>query len=253
MGILLLKSLLYGVLEGVTEWLPVSSTGHLILLESFLTPDVGTDVHPQFSGEFRELFLVVIQLGAVLAVVTLYFRRLFPPGNARQAQKAALGLYGRVAVGCIPAGIAGVLLDGVIERLTGRDVDGWLYRSPVVAAMLILYGALFILAELLQKGKQPIYTETERIPYATALLVGVFQMLSLVPGTSRSGATILGGMLLGLSRTAAAELSFFMAVPVMLGASASRCWALPDLWRKTALPCRVMPPCFCWWRVRWRI
>lgn len=218
MGLLLLKSLLYGILEGVTEWLPVSSTGHLILLESFLHLDVGTDVHPMFAEEFRELFLVAIQLGAVLAVMRAYHARLFPMGNGKEQKKRALGIWARVAVGCIPAGIAGVLLDELLERLTGKDMDGWLYHGTVVALMLILYGAAFIIIERKRGKSDAQITDFEQLSYSRALLVGTFQTLSLIPGTSRSGATILGGMLSGLSRTLAAEFSFFMAIPIMAGA-----------------------------------
>ncbi len=220
MGILLLKSLLYGILEGVTEWLPISSTGHLILLESFLTLDVGAGVHPQFASEFRELFLVAIQLGAVLAVITSYKYRLFPPMHDLDARKSAISIWTRVLVGCIPAGLAGVLLDEILERTTGRDMDGWLYNGVVVATMLVLYGALFIIVECVRTGKTAKVTDVGQMSYGKAFGVGVFQMLSLVPGTSRSGSTILGGMLLGLSRAAAAEFSFFMAIAVMAGASA---------------------------------
>ena len=211
--------MLYGILEGVTEWLPVSSTGHLILLEDLLALHVGTDVHPQFAAEFSEFFLVAIQLGAILAVVTTYAKRLFPAGQSRQKKKLAISLWSRALVGCIPAGLAGIVLDELLEKLTGKDMDGLLYTPVVVACMLILYGVLFIVVERVQRGKTPRVTDLERMPYTTALGVGAFQMLSLIPGTSRSGATILGGMLLGLSRKAAAEFSFFMAVPVMLGAS----------------------------------
>ncbi len=219
MGIYLLKSLLYGILEGVTEWLPVSSTGHLILLEDLLALEVGADVHPQFAAEFSEFFLVAIQLGAILAVVTTYAKRLFPVGESREKKKQAISLWSRALVGCIPAGLAGVVLDEILEMVTGKDMDGLLYTPVVVALMLILYGVLFIVVEKVQKGKTPRVTDPLQMSYATALGVGAFQMLSLIPGTSRSGSTILGGMLLGLSRTAAAEFSFFMAVPVMLGAS----------------------------------
>ena len=219
MGIYLLKSLLYGILEGVTEWLPVSSTGHLILLEGLLALNVGIDVHPQFAAEFSEFFLVAIQLGAILAVVTTYAKRLFPMGDSRENRKKAISLWSRALVGCIPAGLAGVVLDKILEIVTGKDVDGLFYTPVVVALMLILYGVLFIVVEKARKGKVPRVTEPEQMSYATALGVGAFQMLSLIPGTSRSGSTILGGMLLGLSRKASAEFSFFMAVPVMLGAS----------------------------------
>lgn len=219
MGVLLLKSLLYGILEGITEWLPISSTGHLILLESFLTLDVGAQVHPQFPAEFRELFFVAIQLGAVLAVVTMYHKKLFPLTAQKEQRKDAAGIWLRVIVGCIPAGLAGVLLDKILEHLTGKDMDGLLYNGFVVALMLVLYGVLFIVIERLQKGKIAPVTDIGQMSLGKALGVGVFQMLSLVPGTSRSGSTILGGMLLGLDRATAAEFSFFMAVPIMAGAS----------------------------------
>ena len=219
MGILLLKSLIYGILEGITEWLPVSSTGHLILLEDLLTLHVGADMHPQFASEFSELFLVTIQLGAIFAVLTLYNQRLFPRFSDKDACRASVGLWTRVIVACIPAGVAGVTVDAALERLCGKDMDGLLYNGAVVAAMLILYGVLFIIAERVRKGRADTAKDASLLSYGKCLGVGLFQVLSLVPGTSRSGACMLGGMLLGLSRKAAAELSFFMAVPVMLGAS----------------------------------
>ncbi len=218
MGILLLKSLLYGILEGITEWLPISSTGHLILLDELLTLDVGADVHPQFAQQFRELFLVAIQLGAVLAVVSTYYSRLVPKRGDGESAKRTLALWARVAVGCIPAGLGGLLADPILERLTGKDMDGLLYNGIVVALMLILYGVLFIVIERVRKGRETARIEIYRMPLGTALGVGVFQMLSLVPGTSRSGSTVFGGMLLGLDRRDAAEFSFFMAIPVMAGA-----------------------------------
>ena len=218
MGVLLLKSLLYGIIEGITEWLPVSSTGHLILLEDILTLNVGTQVHEQFASEFLELFLVAVQLGAIFAVVTLYHRRLFPPVRDQDACRASVGIWLRVIVGCIPAGIAGVAVDAILERVCGKDMDGLLYNGAVVAAMLILYGVFFIIAERVRKGKADDASDVAQLSFGKCLGVGLFQVLSLVPGTSRSGACMLGGMLLGLSRRTAAELSFFMAVPVMLGA-----------------------------------
>ena len=218
MGILLLKSLLYGILEGVTEWLPISSTGHLILLESLLTLEVGTEVHPRFASEFTELFLVAVQLGAIFAVVTLYHKRLFPQLSDKASCRASVGIWTRVAVGCIPAGIAGVTVDAVLERVCGKDMDGLLYNGVTVAAMLILYGVLFLIAERIKKGSAQGSDDVGQLSYGKSLGVGLFQVLSLIPGTSRSGACMLGGMLLGLSRKTAAELSFFMAVPIMLGA-----------------------------------
>jgi undecaprenyl-diphosphatase len=208
----------YGIIEGVTEWLPVSSTGHLILLEDILTLQVGTQVHPLFASEFWELFLVTVQLGAIFAVVTLYHRRLFPPIKDREACRASAGIWSRVIVGCIPAGIAGVAADAILTRICGKDMDGLFYNGAVVAAMLMLYGVLFIIAERMRKGKTENSCDVAELSLGKCFGVGLFQVLSLVPGTSRSGACILGGMLLGLSRKTAAELSFFMAVPVMLGA-----------------------------------
>lgn len=218
MGVLLLKSLVYGIIEGVTEWLPVSSTGHLILLEDILTLQVGTQVHPLFASEFWELFLVTVQLGAIFAVVTLYHGRLFPPIKDREACRASVGIWSRVIVGCIPAGIVGVAVDAILTRICGKDMDGLFYNGVTVAAMLMLYGVLFIMAERVRRGKTEDACDLAELSFGKCLGVGLFQVLSLVPGTSRSGACILGGMLLGLSRKSAAELSFFMAVPVMLGA-----------------------------------
>ena len=218
MGVLLLKSLLYGILEGVTEWLPVSSTGHLILLDAFLTLSVGADVHPQFAAEFRELFLVTVQLGAIFAVLSTYYTRLLAPLCKQETRKNAISLWARVAIGCVPAAIAGVAADAICERLFGKDMDGLLYNGAVVAAMLILYGVLFVLVERMRKQGAPVHDEIGQLTPWQCLGVGCFQVLSLIPGTSRSGACMLGGMLLGLSRRCATELSFFMAVPVMLGA-----------------------------------
>ena len=218
MGVLLLKSLVYGIIEGITEWLPVSSTGHLILLEDILTLQVGTQVHPLFASEFWELFLVTVQLGAIFAVVTLYHGRLFPPIKDREACRASVGIWSRVIVGCIPAGIVGVAADAILTRICGKDMDGLFYNGVTVAAMLMLYGVLFIIAERVRRGKTENSCDVAELSFGKCFGVGLFQVLSLVPGTSRSGACILGGMLLGLSRKSAAELSFFMAVPVMLGA-----------------------------------
>ena len=218
MGVLLLKSLVYGIIEGVTEWLPVSSTGHLILLEDILTLQVGTQVHPLFASEFWELFLVTVQRGAIFAVVTLYHGRLFPPIKDREACRASVGIWSRVIVGCIPAGIAGVAVDAILKRICGKDMDGLFYNGVTVAAMLMLYGVLFIIAERVRRGRAEDICEVAELSFGKCFGVGLFQVLSLVPGTSRSGACMLGGMLLGLSRKSAAELSFFLAVPVMLGA-----------------------------------
>jgi undecaprenyl-diphosphatase len=200
----LLKALLYGIVEGITEWLPISSTGHLILLGEICPLAV--------SEGFSETFDVVIQLGAILSVVVLYFRKLNPisPAKTPALRRETWGLWGRVLAAVIPSAVAGFLLDDLLTR--------YLYGSLTVAVTLILYGILFILVERRRPGAQAPVTNTAELPVGTALGIGCFQILSLIPGTSRSGATILGGMLLGVSRGAAAEFSFFLAIPTMLGA-----------------------------------
>ena len=214
----ILKSVLYGVVEGITEWLPVSSTGHLILIEDFLPFRFSND--PTFLAEFGEMFQVVIQLGAILAVVVLFWSRLWPFGKSKTAQekRGTWTLWFKVLVASLPAAFAGIVLDKILEKATGKDIDGWLYNSLVVAVALIVYGIAFLLVER-RKGGAPRIERVEDISYLTAFGIGAFQVLSLVPGTSRSGSTILGSMMLGLSRTAGAEFSFFMAIPVMVGAS----------------------------------
>ena len=200
----LVKAIIIGIVEGVTEWLPVSSTGHMILLDEFLRLDV--------SSAFLELFLVVIQLGAVLAVAVTFFRRLFPfyPGMKKPERSAVWSLWGKIVVACLPAAIIGILLNDKIDEL--------FYNWQTVASTLIFYGIIFIAIE--KRGKNvPRIDSTSGITYKTALLIGLFQLLSLIPGTSRSGATIIGAMLLGLSRAAATEFTFFLALPVMAGAS----------------------------------
>lgn len=201
----LIKSLLYGIVEGITEWLPVSSTGHLILLEELLPLNV--------SDSFSEMFDVVIQLGAILAVIVLFFRKLnpFSPSKPPLEKKSTWGLWLRVLVAVIPSAVIGVLLDDWL--------DEHLYNDITVAITLIVYGILFILIEKLKPASKAAVTHVEGIDYKLAFLIGAFQILALIPGTSRSGATILGAMLLGCSRSAAAEFSFFMAIPTMLGAS----------------------------------
>ncbi len=200
-----LKALLFGIVEGITEWLPISSTGHMILLEDLFPLGV--------SEEFMEMFRVVIQLGAILAVCLLFFHRLnpFSPRKNRRQKRQTWQIWGKVLVGCIPAGILGILFNDWI--------DAHFYNSYVVAATLIIYGVLFILLERRNKRR---YFSVERfsaLTYQDALIVGAFQVLSLIPGTSRSGATILGAMLIGISRPVAAEFSFFMSIPIMFGAS----------------------------------
>ena len=201
----LLKSLLYGIVEGITEWLPVSSTGHLILL--------GELCPLQVSEAFSEMFDVVIQLGAILAVIVLFFRKLnpFAPSKSALEKKNTWGLWFRVCVAVIPSAVIGILLDDWL--------DTHLYNYVTVAVALVVYGILFIILEKCKPAASASVTDVEGIGYTLAFLIGLFQVLSLIPGTSRSGSTILGAMLLGCSRGAAAEFSFFMAIPTMLGAS----------------------------------
>ena len=202
----LLKAVLFGIVEGVTEWLPVSSTGHLILLNEFLKLDV--------TEAFYEMYQVVIQLGAILAVIVLFFHKLnpFSPKKDQKQKTRTWILWAKVVVAVIPSAVIGLLLDDWM--------DANFYNAWVVAAMLILYGVAFILVERRNKGHAPKIKNCNEIDYRTAILMGAFQCLSLIPGTSRSGSTIRGGILLGVSRTAASEFSFFMAIPTMLGASA---------------------------------
>ena len=206
MVIELLKAVLFGIVEGVTEWLPISSTGHLILLNEFIRLNV--------SEEFSSMFDVVIQLGAILAVIVLFFRKLnpFDPGKKPQERKRTWRLWFMVILSIIPSGLVGVLFDDWMEA--------HLHTGPVVAAALIIYGVAFILVERYNALREPIIRNVYHIDLKTALLIGAFQCLSLIPGTSRSGSTILGAILLGVSRGAGAEFSFFMAIPTMVGASA---------------------------------
>ena len=190
-----LKAMLYGIVEGVTEWLPVSSTGHLILLEDLLPFRFTSD--PILLAEFGEMFEVVIQLGAILAVVILFFGRLWPffRSKSREERATTWSLWLKVIVASVPAAFVGIVIDKLLERLTSRDIDGWLYNSLVVAAALIAYGVAFILVERVNRGRTPRVERVEQIDYKTALCIGAFQALSIVPGTSRSGSTILGSML----------------------------------------------------------
>ena len=200
-----LKAILFGIVEGVTEWLPISSTGHLILLNEF--------INLKMSDEFLKMFDVVIQLGAILAVIVLFFHKLnpfSPKKDARQKQRT-WQLWAKVIVAILPSGIVGVLLDDWMEA--------HLHTAVVVALMLILYGFAFIYVERKHQGHAPKIKNVYEIDYKTALLIGAFQCLSLIPGTSRSGSTILGGIIVGASRAAASEFSFFMAIPTMVGAS----------------------------------
>ena len=205
----IIKVILLGIIEGITEWLPVSSTGHLLLFDA---------VFPlKQSAEFMEMFNVVVQLGAILAVIVLFWNKLFPwkkdeNSNKLVADKAVFTLWGKVLVACLPAGIIGILFDDILET--------YLHRPLVIALMLILYGVAFIVIENRYKGKELPLKSTADITYKHALLIGAFQVLSLIPGTSRSGATIIGALLIGVARPAGAEFTFFLAIPVMVGASA---------------------------------
>ena len=201
----LLKAVLFGIVEGITEWLPVSSTGHMILLDEFIKLKV--------SPEFYEMFQVVIQLGAIAAVLVLFFHKLNPfseKKNHKQKHNTWV-LWIKVIVAVLPSAVLGLLLDDWM--------DEHLYNYVVVAIMLIVYGLAFLYVERLNEHREPAITSVSKIDYKTALMIGAFQCLSLIPGTSRSGATILGAILLGVSRGAGAEFSFFLAIPTMLGAS----------------------------------
>ena len=209
MVIELLKAVLFGIVEGVTEWLPISSTGHLILLDEFITLNV--------SDAFKSMFDVVIQLGAILAVIVLFFHKLnpFSPSKTSDEKKQTWDLWFKVIVAIIPSGIVGVLFD--------EWMDTHLHNAVVVSIALIVYGIAFILVENRRQGKylgKNAVDTVYDITYRTALIIGLFQCLSLIPGTSRSGSTILGAILIGVGRSAGAEFSFFMAIPTMLGASA---------------------------------
>lgn len=201
-----LKAVLFGIVEGITEWLPVSSTGHLILLNEFVNLNV--------SPEFQSMFDVVIRLGAILAVCALFFRKLnpFDRGKNELQKKQTWSLWFKVIAAIIPSGVVGVLFDDWMDK--------HLHNAIVVSIALIVYGVAFILVERRNEGKEPQIHDVHEIGITTAMIIGVSQCLSLIPGTSRSGSTILGGILVGVSRGAAAEFSFFMAIPTMLGASA---------------------------------
>ena len=205
----ILKSILFGIIQGITEWLPVSSTGHMILADEFVKLNV--------SEQFRNLFMVVIQFGSILAVVVLFFHKLnpFSPKKNMQEKKDTVTLWMKVLVAVVPAGIIGVLFKDQIQSV--------FYNCPVIAAALIVYGIAFILIE--NRKRKPAISSFQDMSYKTALLIGAFQVLALIPGTSRSGATIIGAVLLGTSRPIAAEFSFFLAIPTMLGASL---WELKD-------------------------
>lgn len=201
----ILKVLFLGIVEGITEWLPISSTGHMILFDEFLKLNV--------SDGFKEMFLVVIQLGAILAVPVMFWKKLFPLSKKSTAdeKRRIWSLWFKVIVGALPAAVLGFLLDDLLDK--------YLYNYVVVAAMLIVYGIAFIVIEKYKGDKEYRINDVYDMTYKDALIVGCYQTLSLIPGTSRSGSTILGGMLTGISRTASAEFSFFLAIPIMIGAS----------------------------------
>ena len=201
----ILKSIIFGIVEGITEWLPISSTGHIILMEQLLKLDQGE--------AFFEMFQVVIQLGAILAVVVIYFHKLnpFSPTKTQKQKMMSWQIWIKVIIGCLPAGVIGLLFDNWIDKT--------LYHWYVVALMLIVYGVLFIVVENYQKGKEPRVTKFSQLTIPMILIIGVFQMLAMIPGTSRSGATIVGALMIGVSRSLAAEYTFFLAIPVMFGAS----------------------------------
>lgn len=201
----LLKVIVLAIVEGITEWLPISSTGHMLLVDEFL--------HLNMTASFKEMFFVVIQLGAILAVVVMFWNQMVPFGCKRKPyiKKDVFSMWFKVVVACIPSAAIGLLFDDYLEANFGTPV--W------IATMLIFYGALFIVIENWNKGRTPRTKTLAEMSYLTAFIIGLFQVLSLVPGTSRSGATIVGALIIGVSRTAAAEFTFFLAVPTMLGAS----------------------------------
>lgn len=201
----IIKVLILGIIEGITEWLPISSTGHMILADEFIKLNV--------TPEFKEMFLVVVQLGAILAVILLYFHKLnpFSPKKTVQEKKDTISLWIKVLIGVIPAGIIGTAFNDTIDEL--------FYNYKVVAFTLIIYGILFIIIENRNKDRKVKINSFDQLDYQTILYIGAFQVLSLIPGTSRSGATILGAIILGTSRYVAAEYSFFMSIPIMCGAS----------------------------------
>lgn len=202
----ILKAVFLGIVEGITEWLPISSTGHMLLVDEFLQLEM--------SDAFKEMFFVVIQLGAILAVVSVFFKRMIPfeINNGLKIKKDTFSLWVKVVIACIPGAVVTLLFDDFIESR--------LHTPIVIALTLIIYGVAFIVIENMAKNKTPKTNQLEMISYKEALLIGLFQVLSIIPGTSRSGATIIGALLIGVSRVAAAEFTFFLAVPVMFGLSA---------------------------------
>ena len=204
----ILKVIFLGIVEGITEWLPISSTGHMLLVDEFIQLDM--------TEEFKEMFFILIQLGAILAVILLFWKKMWPfqwkDKSKPVVLKETFSIWFKVVVACIPGAIVTILFDDYVEA--------HFHTAPVIAATLILYGVAFIVIEKWNKTKAPKVATLTDITYKTAFLIGLFQVLSIVPGTSRSGATIIGALLIGVSRVAAAEFTFFLAVPVMLGMSA---------------------------------
>lgn len=206
-----LKVIILGIVEGITEWLPISSTGHLILVDEFMKLNM--------SDAFKEMFDVVIQLGAIMAVVVIYFKKLIPIDAVKTDNdkhrpawnKEKLIMWCKILVASMPAAIIGLPFDDKLDEL--------FYNAPAVAVMLIVYGIAFIVVEKLHRGKRFKINDISEITFKTAALIGIFQVLALIPGTSRSGATIVGAMIIGVGRTAAAEFTFYLAIPVMFGAS----------------------------------
>lgn len=202
----ILKAIFLGIVEGITEWLPISSTRHMILVDEFIKLDV--------SKEFLDMFMVVIQLGAILAVLVLYFHKLNPFSRKKTLveRKQTWSLWLKVIIACLPAAVIGLIFDDKINEL--------FFNAWTIAITLIVYGVLFIIVEIFNRKRKPKIRELSQLPYTMAFLIGVFQLLALIPGTSRSGVTIITALLLGASRFVAAEFTFFLAIPVMLGASA---------------------------------
>ena len=203
----ILKVIFLGIVEGITEWLPISSTGHMLLVDEFITLNM--------SEEFKEMFFVVIQLGAIIAVVVMFWNKMWPfqlkDKSQPKVKMNTINMWLKVVVACIPSAVLGLLFDDLLEEYFGNAVT--------IAIMLIVYGVAFILVENWNKKRTPKVETLDDISYKTAFIIGMFQVLSMIPGTSRSGATIVGALLIGVSRTAAAEFTFFLAVPTMVGAS----------------------------------
>jgi len=200
-----IKAIILGIIEGITEWLPISSTGHMILVDEFIQLNM--------SEEFKEVFLVVVQLGAILSVILLYFNKLNPFSKRKtlMQKRETWNIWFKVIVATMPAAIIGFLFDDILDEL--------FYNYQTVSIMLIVYGILFIIVENRNRHKRPIVNNFQQLTYRTAFIIGLYQILALIPGTSRSGATILGAMLAGTSRSVAAEFTFFLGIPVMFGAS----------------------------------